>query len=134
MKSSLFSRMITALLALMLAGSAFAANGSYKENFQISAATQVNGKELPAGDYEARWDGSGPSVQVNITQGKKVVATVPAQVVNLDRASYSSEAEIKNGSNGDRELTALRFSGKKYALDLGSESAKSQGKTDSANE
>ena len=134
MKSSLFSRMITALLALMLAGSAFAANGSYKENFQISAATQVNGKELPAGDYEARWDGSGPSVQVNITQGKKVVATVPAQVVNLDRASYSSEAEIKNGSNGDRELTVLRFSGKKYALDLGSESAKSQGKTDSANE
>jgi len=134
MKSSLFSRMITALLALMLVGSAFAANGSHKESFQISAATQVNGKELPAGDYEARWEGSGPSVQVNITQGRKVVATVPAQLVNLDRASYSSEAEIKNSANGDRELTALRFSGKKYALELGSESAKSQGKTDSANE
>src|ERR1043165_2056982 len=133
MKSSFFSRMITVLLALMLAGSAFAANGSHKESFQISAPTQVNGKELPAGDYEARWDGSGPSVQANITQGKKVVATVPAQVVNLDQASYSSEAEIKNSSTGGRELTALRFSGKKYALDLGRESAGSKGKTDSAN-
>jgi|ERR1041384_1658749 hypothetical protein len=134
MKSSLFSRMITALLVVLLAGSAFAANGSHKESFQISAAAQVNGKQLPPGDYEVRWEGSGPSVQVNITQGKKVVATVPAQLVNLDRASNSTETEIRNSANGDRELTALRFSGKKYALDLGSESAKSQGKTDSANE
>jgi hypothetical protein len=125
--------MISALLALMLAGSAFAANGPHKENFQISAPTQVNGKQLPAGDYEARWEGSGPSVTVNITQGKKVVATVPAQVVDLEKPAHASEAELKNSSNGDRELTVLRFSGKKYALELGSESAKSQSKTDSTN-
>ena len=134
MKSSQFSRILLASLMLMLTVSAFAASDSHKESFQISSSTQVNGKELPAGDYEARWDGSGPSVQVNITQGKKLVATVPAQMVNLERASYSSAAEIKNAANGDRELTSLRFSGKKYALDLGSESAKSQGKTNSANE
>ena len=133
MKSRLFSRMIPALLALSLAGSAFAANGSHKESFQIGADAQVNGTQLPAGDYEARWEGSGPTVQVSITQGKKVVATVPAQVVNLDKASSASETEIKNSANGDRELTSLRFSGKKYALDLGSESAKAQGKTDSTN-
>jgi hypothetical protein len=134
MKSSLFSRTITALLALMLAGSAFAANGSHKESFQISAPTQVNGKQLPAGDYEARWEGSGPSVTVNITQGRKVIATVPAQVVDLEKPAYGSESEIKNSASGDRELTVLRFSGKKYALELGSEAAnKSQGKTDSTN-
>jgi len=133
MKSSLFSKLLLASLALMLAGSAFAASGSHKENFQISSPTQVNGTELPAGDYQARWEGSGPSVQVNIMQGKKVVATVPAQVLELDQASYSSETEIKNASSGDRELTALRFSGKKYALDLGSESAQTPSKTDSAN-
>lgn len=133
MKSSLFSRMILASLALMLAGSAFAGNGSHKESFQISAPTQVNGKQLPAGDYEARWEGSGSSVTVNITQGKKVIATVPAQMVDLERPAYASEAEIKNSENGDRELTALRFSGKKYALELGSESAKGQTKSDSTN-
>jgi hypothetical protein len=125
--------MITAVLALMVAGSAFAANSSHKESFQISAPTQVNGKQLPAGDYEARWEGSGPSVTVNITQGKKVIATVPAQIVNLEKPAYDSESEVQNSANGDRELTTLRFSGKKYALELGSESAKSQGKTDSTN-
>lgn len=133
MKSMLFSRMIPALLALTLAGSAFAGNGSHKESFQISADAQVNGKQLPAGEYEARWEGSGPAVQVSITQGKKVIATVPAQVVDLQKASFASETEIKNSASGDREITSLRFSGKKYALELGSESAKAQSKTDSTN-
>lgn len=133
MKAKLFSRLISASMAMVLAGSAFALNGSHKESFQVSAPTQVNGKQLPAGDYEARWEGSGPAVQVNITQGRKVIATVPAQVVSLDRASSSSETEIKNSSTGDRELTALRFSGKKYSLALGSESAKAESKTSSAN-
>ena len=133
MKSPLFSRMIPSLLALALAGSAFAGSGSHKESFQIGTDAQVNGKQLPAGDYEARWEGSGPTVQVSITQGKKVVATVPAQVVVLDKNSSASETEIKNSANGDREITALRFSGKKYALEFGSESAKAQSKTDSTN-
>lgn len=133
MKSSLFSKIIIALLGLMLVGSAFAANGSHKDSFQISSLTQVNGTQLPAGDYEARWEGSGPSVQVTITQGKKVIATVPAQVVDLSQPTHDSEAEIKSGSNGDRELTALRFAGKKYSLELGSESAKAQSKSDSTN-
>ena len=133
MKSMLFSRMIPALLALTLAGSAFAGNGSHKESFQISTDAQVNGKQLPAGEYEARWEGSGPTVQVSITQGKKVIATVPAQVIDLQKASFASETEIKNSASGDREITSLRFSGKKYALELGSESAKAQSKTDSTN-
>jgi hypothetical protein len=133
MKSTLFSRIIIASLVLMLAGGAFAASGSHKENFQISAPTQVNGTQLPAGDYQARWEGSGPTVQVSITQGKKVIATVPAQVVELSQSASDTETEIKNSGSGDRELTALRFSGKKYSLDLGSESAKAQSKAASTN-
>jgi len=61
MKSSLFSKVMFATLALALTTSAFAAStDSHKSNFEISAATQVNGTELPAGDYTARWEGSGP--------------------------------------------------------------------------
>jgi len=134
MKSSLYSRIVLSLLALALAGSAFAGSGSHKESFQIGAPTQVNGKQLPAGDYEARWEGSGPTVQVNITQGKKVIATVPAALVDLEKPAYASESEIKNSSNGDRELSVLRFSGRKYSLELGAEAvAKAQGKTASTN-
>jgi hypothetical protein len=133
MKSSLFSKIIIASLALMLAGSAFAANGSHKDSFQISSPTQVNGTQLPAGDYQARWEGSGPTVQVSITQGKKVIATVPAQLVDLNAVPRYSTAEIKSNANGDRELTVLRFSGKKYSLELGTESANAQSKSASTN-
>jgi hypothetical protein len=133
MKFSLFSKIVIVSLALMLAGSAFAANGSHKDTFQILAPTQVNGTQLPAGDYEARWEGSGPTVQVSITQGKKVVATVPAQLVDLNQVARDTAAEIKSNANGDRELTALRFSGKKYSLELGTESANAQSKAASAN-
>jgi hypothetical protein len=131
MKSTFFSKLLAASFALVFAGSAFAANASNKGDFQISSATQVNGKELPAGDYQARWEGTGPTVHLTITQGKKVVATVPAQIVDLDKVTRASETETKKNPNGDRELTALRFSGKKYSLELGSESAKAGNKTDS---
>src|SRR5262249_2940738 len=118
-------------LALALTSSAFAAD-AFKGEFQISAPTQINGKTLPAGVYTAKWGGTG-NVQGNIKQGKKVVATVPGQVVDLEQVSQQGSPAFKSNSSGDRELTAIKFSGKKYSLDLGSESAKAQSKTDSAN-
>jgi hypothetical protein len=133
MKSSLFSRIIFATLALAITTSAFAAGDSHKSSFEISAATQVNGTTLPAGDYTAKWEGSGPTVQVSIMQGRKVLATVPAQIVTLDRAASDTQAEVRNGSNGERELTALQFQGKKVSLELGTESARAQSKTPSTN-
>jgi len=133
MKSSLFSKVIIASLALMLTASAFAGGGSHKDSFVISAVTTVSGQQLQAGEYEARWEGKGPTVQLSITQGKKVLATVPAQLVELDRASLDTRAVIKSGANGDRELTTLRFSGKTYSLNLGTEFAKVENKTDLIN-
>ncbi len=60
MKSMLFSRIIFATLVLAFTTSAFAASDSHKSSFEISAATQVNGTTLPAGEYTAQWEGSGP--------------------------------------------------------------------------
>ncbi|MCU1334040.1 MAG: hypothetical protein JWM08_3032 [Candidatus Angelobacter sp.] len=133
MKSSLFSQIIFATLALALTTSAFAASDSHKSSFEISAATQVNGTTIPAGEYTAKWEGSGPTVQVSIMQGRKVLATAPAEIVTLDRAASDTQAEVRNGSNGERELTALQFSGKKVSLQLGTQSAKAQNKTPSTN-
>jgi hypothetical protein len=133
MKSSLFFKIIFATLILALATGAFAANDVHKSSFEISAATQVNGKQIPAGEYTAKWEGSGPMVQVSIMKGKNVVATVPAQVVERSTPAPDTHAEIKNNPNGDRELVGLQFSGKKYSLELGTEAARAQTKTDSTN-
>jgi len=133
MKSSLFSKIMMLMLTLALASSAFAANDTHKGNFQIGSPAQVNGKELPAGEYVAKWEGTGPSVQVSIIRDGKVVATVPAQVVNLDEKAPGDAAEVQNGSGGSRELSVLRFSGKKYSLTLGGQAAQAKmGSGDSA--
>ena len=133
MKSTLFSRIIFATMVLAVTTSAFAASDSHKSSFQLSAATQVNGTTLPAGEYTAEWEGSGPTAQVNIMQGKKVLATAPAQVIALESKASNTQAEVFNGTNGERELKVLQFAGKKVSLQLGTESAKAQSKTASTN-
>lgn len=126
MKSTLFFRIIFATLVIALTTCAFAANDSHKSSFEIGAPTQVNGTTLPAGEYTAQWEGPGPAVQVNILQGKKVVATVPAQVVTLESKASDTQAEVLNGTKGERELKTLQFAGKKISLQLEAQSAKAQ--------
>ena len=133
MKSLSFSRTIVATLALAIATSAFAASDSHKSNFEIGNATQVNGTTIPAGEYTAQWEGSGPTVQVSILQGKKVVATAPAQVITLDSKATDTHTEVLNGTNGQRELKVLQFAGKKFSLQLETQSAQAETKKDSTN-
>jgi len=110
-------------LALLLATSAFAAN---KGSLTVQEPVTVNGTKLAAGDYKVQWEGTGPSVEVSITQGKKLIAKVPAHVVNLDQPSQSDAAVVKKNEDGSKSLSEVRLSGKKFALALGEEAAKAE--------
>jgi hypothetical protein len=115
MKFASVSKGLVVGLALLLTSSAFAAS---KANFTLNSDASVNGTKLKAGDYKLEWDGTGPNVEVSILKGKKVVAKVPAKVVDLDRASTNDAAVLKQ-NGGDSTLAGVRFQGKKYALELG---------------
>lgn len=108
-------------LALLLATNTFAAN---QGSVQFSDPVTVSGKQLKAGDYMVKWEGRGPNVELNILQGKNVVATVPARLIDLNHSSDSNAAVTKLNSDGSKSLSEIRFSGKKYALAIGEESAK----------
>jgi hypothetical protein len=108
-------------LALLLATSAFAAN---KGSLSVQEPVTVNGTRLAPGDYKLAWDGTGPSVELSITQGKKVVAKVPARMVTLENPSQSDAAVVKNNGDGTKSLSEVRLSGKKFALAVGEEAAK----------
>jgi len=108
-------------LALLLATSAFAAN---KGSLQVQEPLTVNGTKLAPGDYKVQWDGTGPSVELSIMQGKKVVAKVPAHVVDLDKPSSMDAAVVKNNGDGTKVLSEVRLSGKKFSLAGGEEAAK----------
>ncbi len=110
-------------LALLLATNAFAAN---KGSLQVSDPVTVSGKQLAAGDYTVKWEGAGPNVELNILQGKNIVATVPARLIDLNRSSDNNAAVTTLNGDGSKVLSEIRFSGKKYALAIGEESAKGE--------
>lgn len=118
MKSSLFSKLVTLALAVLLAETAFAA-GASKGSFRVFDPVQVNGKQLPAGDYTVTWNGDGPNVNLNITRDGKVMATTTGKIVPLEQKADQDAAEVKSGPGGARSLTVIRFSGKKYQIQLG---------------
>jgi len=112
-------------LALLLATSAFAA--SNKGSMQLMDPVTVSGKQLPAGDYSVKWDGSGPNIELNILKGNKVVATTPARLIDLSQKPNSDAAVVKSNDDGSRSLTEIHFGGKKYALAIGQETASMDG-------
>ena len=69
MKFATVSKSLMMGLALLLASSAFAAT---KASLTLQNPATINGTKLKAGEYRLEWDGSGPNVEVSITQGKKV--------------------------------------------------------------
>lgn len=133
MKLSSNSKIITLTFAVLLATSAFAASDAHKANLQVFDAVQVNGKQLSAGEYQLKWEGNGPDVQLNIMKGKKVVATTQAKVVDLEQKSNGDAAIVSNNTDGSRSLNQIRFGGKKFALSLNGETSQAEMKsTDSS--
>jgi hypothetical protein len=116
MKFATVSKTVVMGLALLLASSAFAAT---KANLTLNNPTTVNGTKLKAGEYKLEWDGTGPDVELSILQGKKVVAKVPAKVVDLPAASQNDAAVINQNDDGTTSLAGARFQGKKFALEVG---------------
>src|SRR5215470_7275011 len=129
MKFSLSSRGLVLALVVMLGAIAFDARDTHNGNLQFLEPVQVHGKQVPAGEYQVRWEGNGPDVQVTIAQGKKVLATTPARVVDLQNKSNADAALLKNNPDGSRTLNEIRFSGKKFALAVGDEAAQAQMKS-----
>jgi len=116
MKVATIAKSFTLGFVLLLAAGAFAAS---KASMELSHSVIVNGTTLKAGDYKLEWDGAGPNVEVSILQGKKVVAKVPAHVVELTAPAANNAAVTNTNADGTSSLAGIRFEGKKMALDIG---------------
>jgi hypothetical protein len=104
------------ITALLLTTAAFAAN---KEALKVFDPVQVNGKQLPAGNYTVTWEGTGSNVDVSIARGKDVVAKTAARVLDLPKAPAQNGIVTKGNADGSRSLSQIQFGGKKYALEIG---------------
>jgi hypothetical protein len=114
-------------LAVLLATSAFASN---KGSLHVAGAVEINGQRLPAGDYQLRWEGTGPNVEVSVMQGGKEVTKTSAKVIELNQASPNDIAVVDR-SSGKASISEVRFHGKKYALALGGTEKAAMGESSS---
>jgi hypothetical protein len=126
MKSRSIFKSLLVGLALLLATSVFA-SAANKGSMELMDPVTVSGKQLPAGDYSVKWDGNGPNVEVNILKGNKVIATTPARLIDLSQRPSRDAAVVRNNDDGSKSLAEIHFSGKTYALAIGTETASMNG-------
>jgi hypothetical protein len=127
MKFANISKGLLLGLTLLLATSVFAAPAhSNKGSLQLMDSVNVSGTTVPAGEYSLKWEGTGSTVQLNILKGSKVVVSTPAHIVDLNQATGSDSAVLKNNGDGSKSLAEIRFGGKKYAIAVGNESANAE--------
>jgi hypothetical protein len=123
MKLSMTFRNLLPVLALLLATSAFAADKANKGSVKVFEPVTVSGHQLPPGEYTLKWNGTSPSVDLSIFSQGKLVATVPARLIELREAGWANEIRVDNNEDGTRYLSQIDFAGKKYALTFGNEPA-----------
>ena len=117
MKRNTLAKTVVLGLAVLLATSAFASN-NVKGSLLLRESVEINGQQLAPGEYQVRWDGTGPSVEVSFMQGRKEVAKTSAKVVALDEAPEYDSAVVDHTS-GKAAISEIRFSRRKYALAIG---------------
>ena len=117
-------------LSLLLAASAVAGTTN-KGTLKVSETVSVGGKQIAAGQYQLEWAGSGPNVELTISDGRTTVAKVPAQVLPLEKAGAASGYSTNSDQAGKKALTEIFFGGKKYQLSIGEASAEAATPSDS---
>jgi len=108
--------------SLLLAANAIAGNTN-KGTLKLDETVTLGGKPLPAGRYQVEWTGTGPAVELSISNGRETVAKVPAQVLTLAKAEPTSGYATSADPAGNKTLTEIFFGGKKYELSIGNASA-----------
>jgi len=102
--------------AALLFSSVTLAGETNKGTLRLDDKVVVDGKPLEPGNYRIEWDGSGPTVQVKLLQGKLAVATLPARLTEQatpnSQDGYATTAE----PNGSRALTTIYL--KRFTLQI----------------
>jgi hypothetical protein len=107
--------LLTLVVAVLLPLVALAADKN-EGRISLSAPTQLGSQQIKPGDYKVEWDGSGPSVQVRILRGSKVVATSTASLTEQKTPVPSDQVVLETQDNGTRTLRQIDFVKRRVSL------------------
>ena len=134
MNFSKISKTVLPALALLLTTGAFAANKANKGSIELDQPATIGAHQLAPGEYKLTWDGTGPNVELMILSHGKLVATVPARVLELSRPQPSNAYEAHTNADGSQSLTEIDFGGKRYALAFGDEATMTESASQSSSQ
>lgn len=95
------------------------ASGRQSVSVDLKDATSLGGTKIPAGKYKIAWTSNGAEAEVKVEQGKKVVATTKAKLVERDRPAPDDEVVSRKDATGAFALAEVRLRGEKSVLVLG---------------
>jgi len=128
------SKTLLPALGLLLATSAFAANKTNKGSINLDQPATIAGHQLARGEYKLTWDGTGPNVDVMIKSYGKLVATVPAHLIDVTRPEPTNSYLAHTNADGSQSLIEIDFGGKKYALSFDGEATMTESASQSSNQ
>ena len=82
-------------LTFTLAAPIFAAQNSQTVN--VPETIKAGSTQLAPGDYNVSWTGTAPDVQVTFTLKRKVLATVPAKLVEQNNKNEGLKTDAASG-------------------------------------
>lgn len=107
MKSILSTRSLGLfLLLVLLSAASFAASNSKEITFDKT--TKVGTTDLQPGTYKVTWKGTGPTVEVDFLQDRKVVASTSAKLEN-NQSGYDSAVQTSDVNSGSAILREIDF-------------------------
>ena len=115
MKASNFANSLFLGVALLLATNVFAAE---KGSMKLFDAAVVGGVQLAPGYYNVTWEGTGTNVELKIAKGSKIVATAPAQTIELKSVPPSDGTTTKANAEGKTAVSEIFFRGKTRAFEI----------------
>ena len=115
----------TAIVALMLmVPVVLLAAPKNSANVTFTETVTINGASVPPGEYHVVWQGTGPSVEATILQGKNVVASAPATLVDA-QSEYDGVVETSDGNNNSKVLEAIDWNKRSLRFGQGNASSPS---------
>lgn len=107
--------LLLATLTVGLSLSVFAKDKGNQGKFTLSDTVQLGSTQLKAGEYKVEWEGTGDAVQVKVLQGKNVIATSPAKLVQQSQPAATDSVTL--GTSGStKTLEEIDFGNRKESL------------------
>jgi hypothetical protein len=104
------------MTTILLASTLFAEE---EGRFELLSPVEVRGKQLSAGEYELRWNGTGPYLDLEILRNGNLLVSVPATISPIKHPSLYNSAVLRNNPNGTKTLFRIVLARKNLAIDIG---------------